>query len=176
PRLFVLGKFEGGAIRSPSWTSLVLSHKTRDEVLGSAQKTGKGFLIGGASALAVGVILGVVSVLIGGGKGGDGASLGKPVLVAAANGATLDANARAAAGFRRVAGASDAVTVAVRPGGAIHASELNLTGDGPCVGWTNREPTYRIRVAPGAGALDITATSSDDTTLIVNGPDNRWQC
>ncbi len=63
-QLFVLGKIESGAIGSPSWTSLILSSKSRDELLGSTAKAAKSFLIGGAAAAGVGVILGVVSRFI----------------------------------------------------------------------------------------------------------------
>lgn len=66
PQLFALGKLENGMIGSPSWTSLVLSNKSRDELLGSTAKAAKNFLIGGAAAAGVGVILGVVSNLMAG--------------------------------------------------------------------------------------------------------------
>jgi hypothetical protein len=61
PRMFALGKHEGGQIKSPSWTSLILSNKTRDALLGSTAKAAKNFGIGGGAALAVGLILGIVS-------------------------------------------------------------------------------------------------------------------
>ncbi|HEY3355599.1 MAG TPA: GIDE domain-containing protein [Polyangia bacterium] len=61
PRLFVLGKHDDGAIGPPSWASLVLSPKSRDQVLGSALKTAKACLVGGAAAVGVGLILGVVA-------------------------------------------------------------------------------------------------------------------
>jgi hypothetical protein len=60
-QLFVLGKIGGGAIGSPSWTSLILSKKSREELMGSTAKAAKNFLIGGAAAAGVGVILGIVS-------------------------------------------------------------------------------------------------------------------
>ena len=47
--------------KSPSWTSLILSNKTRDALLGSTAKAAKNFGIGGGAALAVGLILGIVS-------------------------------------------------------------------------------------------------------------------
>lgn len=61
PRLFALGKHEGGQIKSPSWTSLILSNKSRDTLLGSTAKAAKNFGIGGGAAMAVGLILGIVS-------------------------------------------------------------------------------------------------------------------
>jgi hypothetical protein len=65
PQLFILGKIENGAITAPKWTSLIMSNKTRDQLLGSTAKAAKNFLIGGAAAAGVGVILGVVSKLVG---------------------------------------------------------------------------------------------------------------
>jgi hypothetical protein len=65
-QLFVLGKIDTGSIGSPSWTSLILSSKTREELLGSTAKAAKNFLIGGAAAAGVGVILGVVSKFVAG--------------------------------------------------------------------------------------------------------------
>jgi hypothetical protein len=66
PRLYVLGKTEGRAIGSPSWTSLIISEKSRDQLLGATAKAATGFLIGGAAVLGVGVILGVISLFVGG--------------------------------------------------------------------------------------------------------------
>jgi hypothetical protein len=65
-QMFVLGKIENGVIGSPSWTSLIMSSKSREELLGSTAKAAKNFLIGGGAAAGVGVILGVVSKLMAG--------------------------------------------------------------------------------------------------------------
>jgi hypothetical protein len=65
-QMFVLGKIEGGQIGSPSWTSLIMSSESREELLGSTAKAAKSFLIGGGAAAGVGVILGVVSRLMAG--------------------------------------------------------------------------------------------------------------
>lgn len=62
--LYVCGRAEGGAITSPKLASMILSNKTRDELLGSAAKSAKTFLLGGAAAAAAGTVLGVVSRLI----------------------------------------------------------------------------------------------------------------
>ena len=64
--MFVLGKLENGSIGSPSWTSLIMSSKSREELLGSTAKAAKSFLIGGAAAAGVGVILGIVSNMMAG--------------------------------------------------------------------------------------------------------------
>ena len=51
---------EPGAIVAPGFRSLVLSHKSRNEVLGSAAKTTKFISIGGAAALLVGSVTGIL--------------------------------------------------------------------------------------------------------------------
>lgn len=61
PRMFALGKHEGGEIKSPNWTSLILSNKSRDALLGSTAKMAKNSFIGGGAAAGIGVILGIVS-------------------------------------------------------------------------------------------------------------------
>jgi hypothetical protein len=63
PKFFVCGRMDDSkTIRSPKWTSLILSPKSRDELFGSTLKAAKGFLIGGAAAAAAGLVLGVVSI------------------------------------------------------------------------------------------------------------------
>jgi hypothetical protein len=64
PRMFACGKLAGGVLASPDWASLVLSSKSRDELLGATAKAAKAFLAGGAASLAVGVVLGVVGNLM----------------------------------------------------------------------------------------------------------------
>jgi hypothetical protein len=64
PRLYACGKTgAGGAIAAPGWRSLILSAKSRDELLAGAAKNAKMFLGGGAGAFAVGVALAVVASL-----------------------------------------------------------------------------------------------------------------
>lgn len=64
PRLYVCGKAtERGVITSPDWRQLLLSNKTRDELLGSAQKTAKMSLLGGGIAFAIGSGLALVGQL-----------------------------------------------------------------------------------------------------------------
>lgn len=62
--LYACGKFEGGSIAAPGWRSLILSTKSRDELLGHATKSAKTFLIGGASAFGLGLVLSIVGVVI----------------------------------------------------------------------------------------------------------------
>jgi len=63
-RMFALGKHEAGAVVAPGWRSLILSHHGRDALMGKTAKRSKTALIGGGAGLAVGVILGIVSIAI----------------------------------------------------------------------------------------------------------------
>ncbi len=56
PRLYACGKLadQGGVIASPSWRQLIVSAKSRDELLASATKTAKIALAAGAAAFVVG--------------------------------------------------------------------------------------------------------------------------
>jgi hypothetical protein len=65
PSLFAVGKLEGGKIVAPSWTSLILSNKSREELLGATTKGAKNFLVGGGAVAAVGLVLGLVSNFVG---------------------------------------------------------------------------------------------------------------
>jgi hypothetical protein len=63
-QLFVCGKSQPGAIGSPSWASLILSSKSRDELVGGTAKAAKNFLVGGAAATAGGTLVGIISSLL----------------------------------------------------------------------------------------------------------------
>ncbi|NOY89969.1 MAG: hypothetical protein GXP55_02080 [Deltaproteobacteria bacterium] len=63
--LFACGKSEGDAIVAPGLKSLILSAKSYEELLGDTAAGAKKALVGGGVAIAVGVILGIVSSLVG---------------------------------------------------------------------------------------------------------------
>ena len=63
-RLYVCGRNEGNLITAPKFAALVMSSKSRDELMGSAAKTAKLCLMGGAAAAAAGTLLGVISTLV----------------------------------------------------------------------------------------------------------------
>jgi hypothetical protein len=64
-RLYVCGAASNGAIAAPSGLrSLLVSHKSRGDLLGSALKTSKLALAGGFSGVLVGTIVGVISRLM----------------------------------------------------------------------------------------------------------------
>lgn len=71
-RLYVNGKMSdqgANVLTKPGFPrSLIMSSRSRDEVLGAAQTGAKYALMGGAGSAAVGMILGVVSSFIGGGE------------------------------------------------------------------------------------------------------------
>ncbi len=102
PRMFALGKYADGAITSPAWRSLLLSNQSRDSLFGAAEKAAKQFIMGGAGALALGVILGVVSTLTAKPAGAETAAAESSVAVQAANPA---AAAPSAAGAERTVSA-----------------------------------------------------------------------
>lgn len=64
PHVFAMGTVQGNAVGSPSWSSLVLSSKGREELLGGAARTAKLCLISGAASTGVGAIVGAVGALI----------------------------------------------------------------------------------------------------------------
>ncbi len=65
PKAFVLGKLENGVITRAGMFGMILSEKGREELLGSSAKNAKMAFIGGAAAAGVGLILGVVSAVMG---------------------------------------------------------------------------------------------------------------
>ena len=62
----------------------------------------------------------------------------------------------------------DPYEVAIVAGGSIDASSFG------CAGNISNAPDYRLHWE-GTG-ITIGATSSEDTTLVVNGPDGEWYC
>jgi len=62
PRLYACGAANGATIGTPAgMRSLILSNKSRDALLGGAQKSSKLALAGGLGAIALGTVLGIVS-------------------------------------------------------------------------------------------------------------------
>ena len=67
---------------------------------------------------------------------------------------------------------NDPRVINVVSGGATSASSVGNN----CAGWVSRASDVRLNYDAGSLPLIISADSSDDTTLIVNGPDGRWYC
>lgn len=66
----------------------------------------------------------------------------------------------------------DPYTVNLQSGGSIDASTLSST----CRGFIANAPDFRVNYTSGSYPLIISAASSTDTTLVVNGPDGSWYC
>ncbi|MFT6542055.1 MAG: hypothetical protein ACJAU5_001135 [Maricaulis maris] len=66
----------------------------------------------------------------------------------------------------------DPYTVAITAGGTIEASNLSSS----CRGMIANAPDFRLNFSAGSLPLYISAYSSADTTLVVNGPDGSWYC
>lgn len=62
-KAFALGKLKDGVVTGAGMLGLMLSQKSRDELLGSSAKNAKMAFIGGAAAAGVGLVVGVVSTL-----------------------------------------------------------------------------------------------------------------
>jgi len=62
---FALGKLQEGVVTGAGMLGLMLSPKTREDLMGSSAKNSKMAFIGGAAASGVGLVTGVVSALIG---------------------------------------------------------------------------------------------------------------
>lgn len=92
---------------------------------------------------------------------------------AAAQNASLAANfgeVRLSAGFT-----PDPHRVSLTAGGSIDAyTDTNLPA--ACVGDISDAPDYEVTYDAGSLPLVFRTRSSTDTTLIINGPDNRWYC
>ena len=63
PRVYACGRASehGGAIAKPSWRKLILTDKSRNELLESATRGAKMFLLGGTTACVLGLGLGLTS-------------------------------------------------------------------------------------------------------------------
>lgn len=64
--------------------------------------------------------------------------------------------------------------VAIAAGGVYEAS---TTVDSACRGWIAEAPDYRLSFTASTNPLlTISATSADDTTLVINDPGGNWHC
>jgi hypothetical protein len=66
----------------------------------------------------------------------------------------------------------DPNVIALQSGGDLDASRINAN----CRGFISSAPDVRLVYEAGALPLIISVGSSQDTTLVVNGPDGRWYC
>lgn len=133
-KLYVNGKMAGNALAKPGFPrSMIISNKSRDEVLGAAQAGAKYSFMGGGGAVAVGAILGVVSSLI----GGDEVKADTTAASASAPVAALDAPAPSGSGATEGAApaAANPKSAMVKPGaGAKPAAAKPGTSAAPAAG------------------------------------------
>lgn len=67
----------------------------------------------------------------------------------------------------------DPYVVNVQSGGTVNAQTLSSS----CQGFIANAPDVRVNYTAGSfNRLIISANSSADTTLVINGPDGRWYC
>ncbi|WP_420470897.1 peptidase S1 [Brevundimonas sp. FT23042] len=66
----------------------------------------------------------------------------------------------------------DPYTVNVQAGGNVNGSNL----PGACTGYISTAPDFEVTYSAGSFPLVFRTLSSEDTTLIINGPDGRWYC
>ena len=66
----------------------------------------------------------------------------------------------------------DPYTVSIAAGGSQDASGLGAGCRGSIAG----NPDFNLTFNPGSLPLTISASSSADTTLVINAPDGRWYC
>lgn len=131
-RMYACGKATASnTIAAPGWRSLILSNKSRDQLLASAQQGAKTFLIGGGVALAAGAALAIVGNLVGGGEAKaagnpDGTSISAAASTADHAGAT-PAKAGGNAGAARPTGPTKAASTSASNGNAAAQS----TGNAP---------------------------------------------
>ncbi len=130
---YVNGKLQDdGTISSPSWASLLIMDKSRDELLAGSSGLSKKALLGGAIASPIGVALLVAGKLM-----APAAPPPAPVMVPAAAMAPLGAPSPGAA-----EGSASLVT-----------STLALTGDCAAL----QLPAGAVRVMPSEGAINVVA-------------------
>jgi len=66
----------------------------------------------------------------------------------------------------------DPYRVDIFSGGEVDATNI-ASG---CVGMVARSPDFEVNYSAGSLPLIFGVTSSNDTTLVINGPDGRWYC
>lgn len=93
---------------------------------------------------------------------------------AAGSAAAQDASLTAAYGEIRLnAGFTpDPYVVNVQAGGSVNGAQL----PGACTGYIASAPDFEVTYSAGSLPLVFRTMSSEDTTLIINGPDGQWYC
>ncbi|NBB62063.1 peptidase S1 [Pseudomonas sp. ODNR1LW] len=102
--------------------------------------------------------------------------LAAALLAAAAPTVSLAQDASLTANFGEVSLSSgftpDPYRVSVQAGGSVDGSRL----PGACTGMISQAPDFELTYQAGSLPLVFRTVSSEDTTLIINGPDGSWYC
>lgn len=102
--------------------------------------------------------------------------LAAALLVAAAPTVSLAQDASLTANFGEISLSSgftpDPYRVSVQAGGSVDGARL----PGACTGMISQAPDFELTYQAGSLPLVFRTVSSEDTTLIINGPDGRWHC
>lgn len=99
---------------------------------------------------------------------------GAAIVALAAPAAAQDSSLRANSGSVTLnAGFTpDPYTFSVVAGGSVNGGNL----PGSCTGMISNAPDVEVTYRAGSFPLAFRSISSNDTTLIINGPDGRWYC
>ena len=102
--------------------------------------------------------------------------LAAALLAAAAPTVSLAQDASLTANFGEISLSSgftpDPYRVSVQAGGSVDGARL----PGACTGMISQAPDFELTYQAGSMPLVFRTVSSEDTTLIINGPDGRWHC
>lgn len=102
--------------------------------------------------------------------------LAAALLAAAAPTVSLAQDASLTANFGEISLSSgftpDPYRVNVQAGGSVDGARL----PGACTGMISQAPDFELTYQAGSLPLVFRTVSSEDTTLIINGPDGRWHC
>ena len=102
--------------------------------------------------------------------------LAAALLAAAAPTVSLAQDASLTANFGEISLSSgftpDPYRVSVQAGGSVDGARL----PGACTGMISQAPDFELTYQAGSLPLVFRTVSSEDTTLIINGPDGRWHC
>lgn len=102
--------------------------------------------------------------------------LAAALLAAAAPTVSLAQDASLTANFGEISLSSgftpDPYRVSVQAGGSLDGARL----PGACTGMISQAPDFELTYQAGSLPLVFRTVSSEDTTLIINGPDGRWYC
>jgi hypothetical protein len=68
----------------------------------------------------------------------------------------------------------DPATAAGQSGGNVNATQLGQSQTGPCTGWIAQRPDHTMYLAQPFEYMQVLVQSTDDTTLVIQGPDGSW--